>query len=38
VLASPKIGAPITGNSIQLSGDMTAETAETIVRMVREGA
>lgn len=37
VLASPKISAPITGTSIQLSGDMTAETAETIVRMVRDG-
>lgn len=38
VLASPMISAAITGSSIQLSGDMTAETAETIVRMVRDGA
>lgn len=37
VLAAPKIGAPISGASIQLSGDMTAEAAETIARMVRDG-
>ena len=37
VLAAPKISAPISGASIQLSGDMTAEAAETIARMVRDG-
>jgi hypothetical protein len=37
VLAAPKISAPISGSSIQLSGEMNAETAETIARMVRDG-
>ena len=37
VLAAPKITAPISGASIQLSGEMNAETAERIARMVREG-
>jgi hypothetical protein len=38
VLAAPKITAPINGSSIQLSGEMNAETAETIARMVRDGS
>jgi preprotein translocase subunit SecD len=37
VLAAPKISAPISGTSIQLSGEMNAATAETIARMVRDG-
>lgn len=37
VLAAPTISAPISGASIQLSGDMTAQSAETIARMVRDG-
>ena len=37
VLAAPAIGQPISGTSIQLSGELTAETAETIARMLREG-
>lgn len=38
VLAAPSISAPINGESLQLSGEMTKETAETIARMLREGA
>ena len=37
VLAAPAIGAPINGQSLQLSGDMTKETADTIARMLLEG-
>ena len=37
VLATPKISAPIDGTSIQLSGEMNGQTAETIARMVRDG-
>jgi hypothetical protein len=37
VLAAAAIGQPINGESLQLSGDFTAETAETIARMLREG-
>jgi serine/threonine protein kinase, bacterial len=38
VLAAPAISAPINGESLQLSGEMTKETADTIARMLREGA
>lgn len=38
VLAAPAISAPINGESLQLSGEMTKETAETIARMLRDGA
>ncbi|MDT5078996.1 MAG: hypothetical protein QOJ80_3633 [Mycobacterium sp.] len=37
VLAAPTIGAPLDGDSLQLSGDLTAATAETMARMLREG-
>jgi hypothetical protein len=37
VLAAPAISAPLGGDSLQLSGDMSAATAETIARMLREG-
>jgi hypothetical protein len=37
VLAAPAISAPINGESLQLSGEMTKQTAETIARMLREG-
>jgi hypothetical protein len=37
VLAAAAISEPINGESLQLSGDFTAETAETIARMLREG-
>ncbi|HEV7420088.1 MAG TPA: hypothetical protein VGO30_09600 [Mycobacterium sp.] len=38
VLAAPAIDQPINGQSLQLSGNMTAATAETIVRMLRDGS
>lgn len=38
VLAAPTIGAPLDGESLQLSGALTAATAETIARMLREGS
>jgi preprotein translocase subunit SecD len=38
VLAAPAIGAPLDGKSLQLSGELTAATAETIARMLREGS
>ena len=38
VLAAPPIDQPISGQSIQLSGNMTKETAETIARMLRDGS
>jgi hypothetical protein len=38
VLAAPGIDQPINGQSIQLSGNMTKETAETIARMLRDGS
>ena len=37
VLAAPAIAQPLAGESLQLSGEMTSETAETIARMLREG-
>jgi hypothetical protein len=37
VLAAPSISAPINGESLQLSGEMTKQTAETIARMLRDG-
>jgi preprotein translocase subunit SecD len=37
VLAAPAISAPLNGDSLQLSGELTAATAETIARMLREG-
>jgi len=37
VLAAASISQPISGESLQLSGDFTAETAETIARMLRDG-
>ncbi|WP_155948569.1 hypothetical protein [Mycobacterium sp. URHB0044] len=38
VLAAPAIDQPINGQSLQLSGNMTQATAETIVRMLRDGS
>jgi hypothetical protein len=38
VLAAPAIGAALDGDSLRLSGDLTAATAETIARMLREGS
>ena len=37
VLAAAPISEPLNGESLQLSGDFTRETAETIARMLREG-
>ncbi|MEU0499189.1 hypothetical protein [Mycobacterium sp. NPDC006124] len=37
VLAAPVISQPIDGQSIQISGELRAETAATIARMLREG-
>jgi hypothetical protein len=37
VLAAPAINAPLDGDSLQLSGELNAATAETIARMLREG-
>ena len=37
VLAAPAISQPIDGQSIQISGELRAETAATIARMLREG-
>lgn len=37
VLAAPSIATPIDGESLQLSGEFTRETAETIARMLRDG-
>lgn len=37
VLAAPAISAPLDGESLQLSGELTGATAETIARMLREG-
>lgn len=37
VLAAAAITQPLDGDSLQLSGDYTAQTAETIARMLREG-
>ena len=38
VLAAPAISQPIDGQSLQISGEMTAATAATIARMLREGS
>jgi preprotein translocase subunit SecD len=38
VLAAPAIDQPISGQSIQLSGNMTKATADTIARMLRDGS
>lgn len=38
VLAAPTIGQPLSGESLQLSGEMSAETAETIAEMLRSGS
>jgi hypothetical protein len=38
VLAAPAITQPIDGQSIQLSGELTQATAETIARMLRDGS
>jgi hypothetical protein len=38
VLAAPAIDQPINGQSLQLSGNMTQATAETIATMLRDGA
>ena len=38
VLAAPAITQPIDGQSIQLSGQLTQATAETIARMLRDGS
>jgi hypothetical protein len=38
VLAAPAIDQPIDGQSLQLSGNMTQATAETIATMLRDGA
>jgi hypothetical protein len=38
VLAAPAIDQPINGQSLQLSGNMTQATAETIVRMLLDGS
>ncbi|WP_319450498.1 MULTISPECIES: SecDF P1 head subdomain-containing protein [unclassified Mycobacterium] len=38
VLAAPTIGAALDGDSLQLSGDLTAATAETMARMLRDGS
>jgi hypothetical protein len=38
VLAAPAISQPIDGQSIQISGDLSATTAATITRMLRDGS
>jgi preprotein translocase subunit SecD len=38
VLAAPAIDQPINGQSLQLSGNMNAATAEAIVRMLHDGS
>jgi hypothetical protein len=38
VLAAPAIDQPIQGQSLQLSGNMTEATAQTIVRMLLDGS
>lgn len=37
VLAAPSITEPISGDSLQISGQLTGEAAETIARMLRDG-
>jgi hypothetical protein len=37
VLAAPAISQPIDGQSLQISGELSAATAATIARMLREG-
>ncbi len=38
VLAAPAISQPIDGQSLQISGELTAPTADTIARMLRDGS
>jgi preprotein translocase subunit SecD len=38
VLAAPAISQPIDGQSIQISGELSASTAATISKMLRDGA
>lgn len=38
VLAAPAINQPIDGQSLQISGELTAATADTIARMLRDGS
>ncbi|MDX1891945.1 SecDF P1 head subdomain-containing protein [Mycolicibacterium sp. 050158] len=38
VLAAPAITEPIDGQSLQISGELSAQTAATIARMLREGS
>lgn len=38
VLAAPAISQPIDGQSLQISGELTGATADTIARMLREGS
>ena len=38
VLAAPAINQPIDGQSLQISGELTTATADTIARMLREGS
>lgn len=38
VLAAPAINQPIDGQSLQISGELTGATAETIARMLRDGS
>jgi preprotein translocase subunit SecD len=38
VLAAPAISQPIDGQSIQISGDLSAATAATITRMLHDGS
>ena len=38
VLAAPAIDQPLDGQSLQISGGLTATTAATIARMLREGS
>jgi preprotein translocase subunit SecD len=37
VVAAPAISQPIDGQSLQISGELSAATAATIARMLRDG-